>query len=215
MSFVNHSIRPLIVGLTGGIGSGKTTIAAIFSALGAPVFLADDAGRKAYDDPQVCERVVELLGRRILNETSQPDRSLIAEIVFKEPDKLKSLNSIIHPFVNDAFRTWLSAMNDSIPYVIRESAIIFESGLSDEHDVLIQISAPEELRIKRVVRRNHITRESVMKRIAAQLSDSEREALCNFVIVNDGQHPLIPEVLRIHQMLSDESSQYRRNKKRR
>jgi dephospho-CoA kinase len=204
---------PLLVGLTGGIGSGKSTIAKIFLALGIPVFNADEAGKSAYQQPEVLRKVVDLLGAGILNESGQADRKKIAALVFNDQHKLSALNLIIHPWVKDSFLKWMNTIAVGTPYLIRESAILLEAGLADEHDVIIQVTAPVETRIDRVTKRDQVAREDVLLRMSRQMSDVDRVSQCHFQIVNDGLTPVLPRVLQIHQLLSHESAQYRRNKK--
>ena len=212
MSSENHE-QPLLIGLTGGIGSGKTTIAKIFQALGIPVFNADEAGRNIYDDPKVIGEVSDLLGNEILDDHQKVIRKRIAEKVFRDPSLLQKLNSIIHPKVKAYFEKWKAQLPLETPYLLRESAILFEAGLAPDHDFIIHVSAPLELRLIRASQRDHASMEDIRSRAERQWSDEQRINHAHFNILNDGIHPVIPAVIQIHQRLIHESTQHRRNQR--
>ncbi|AWA30073.1 dephospho-CoA kinase [Flavobacterium magnum] len=171
-----------IIGLTGGIGSGKTTVGRMFMALGVPVYIADDAGRKVLMLPEAVSALRKEFGASAFTD-GLPDRKKIAQIVFSNPDKLARLNNIIHPLVKEDFALWLEEHRKS-PFVIRESAILFESGSHTDCDRIITVTAPLEDRILRVMARDNTDRESILARINAQWSDAERAAKSHYVIDN-------------------------------
>ncbi|WP_026715024.1 dephospho-CoA kinase [Flavobacterium daejeonense] len=171
-----------VIGLTGGIGSGKSTIAKYLVSLGYPVYVADDAGRKVMQFPEVIQAIKEKFGTAIF-DNQQLNRATLAKIVFEYPEKLQELNAIVHPAVRNDFKKWLEENQDS-PYVFYESAILFESGSYANFDKIITITAPLETRIDRVLKRDSTDREQLLKRIKAQWTDEERVAKSDFVIEN-------------------------------
>lgn len=184
--------KPIIVGLTGGIGSGKSTVARLLEVLSIPVFYADHAGIAAYDLAEVRSSVVELLGVRAYRPDGQPDRPWIASEVFANPDKLSRLNAIIHPAVRQKFETWLEA-HRNVDFVVREAAILFESGSHRDCAFTITVEADEALRLKRVMQRGNQSETEVRARMQRQWSREQREALADFVLENDGRHAIIPQ----------------------
>lgn len=171
-----------VIGLTGGIGSGKSTIAKYLVSLGYPVYVADDAGRKVMQFPEVIQAIKEKFGTAIFNN-QQLNRAALAKIVFEHPEKLQELNAIVHPAVRNDFKKWLEENQDS-PYVFYESAILFESGSYTNFDKIITVTAPLETRIDRVLKRDSTDREQLLKRIKAQWTDEERIVKSDFVIEN-------------------------------
>lgn len=187
--------QPVIVGLTGGIGSGKSTVARVFEVLGVPVFYADQAGIAAYAFPHVREAVVDLLGLRAYRPDGQPDRAFIAEQVFAQPEKLQRLNAIIHPAVRQQFETWLAQQKTA--FIVREAAILFESNTHQDCAHTITVEADEALRIARVMRRGNQNEAEVRARMARQWGREQRVAIADFVLENDHEHAVIPQVLEI------------------
>ena len=171
-----------IIGLTGGIGSGKTTLVNYMESLGIPVFIADEEAKKAMQSLHVLEEVKTSFGTAIF-ENGHLNRQQLASIVFSNPDKLKELNSIIHPEVKRLFAIWLD-QHKTVPFVVYEAAILFESGSYQNCDYIITVTAPLEDRITRVMQRDNCSREQVLQRINAQWTDEERTAKSNFVIDN-------------------------------
>ncbi|MFK8376683.1 dephospho-CoA kinase [Capnocytophaga canimorsus] len=172
----------MIVGLTGGIGSGKTTIAKVFEGFGIPVFLSDNQSHKIVEsDKEVIGQIKALFGE-VAYTQGKYNRKYIAEIVFKDKGLLSKLNAIVHPAVARHFQDWKA--NQKAPYVLIESAILLESGLYRHCDSIITIEAPEQERIERVIQREGCTREWVESRIKNQWSDSQRRALSDFIILN-------------------------------
>ena len=171
-----------IVGLTGGIGSGKTTIAGFFRDLGVPVYIADDAGKRLLATSEaIREKVVAIFGADAYNG-KDPNRSFIAEQVFNDSEKLSKLNAIIHPAVQDDFKAWLQDQ-DSI-YVIYEAAILFETGGNKICDHTVVVTAPKEVRIARILKRDNTTREAILARMANQWDQDRKVALADYVIEN-------------------------------
>ena len=192
----------LTVGLTGGIGSGKSLVAKIFEHLGIPVFQADAESAKILaDDTQVRQLLTEWFGDSIYSG-GKPDRAAIARIVFNNPEMLAKLNGVIHPRVMESFITW-SAGQDCVPYVVHEAAILFESGFYRNMDATILVVAPEEIRINRVLSRDKTSVESIRLRMKNQWSDEQKAVLADFTINNDGISALIPAILEIHKKLID------------
>ncbi|MHA3788857.1 dephospho-CoA kinase [Flavobacterium hauense] len=171
-----------VVGLTGGIGSGKTTIANFFKSEGVPLYIADDEAKLILFTKEVAKEVENVFGDVVMTD-GLPDRVKLAAVVFNEPEKLKSLNSIVHPRLRQHFKEWLAKHTDAL-FIIREAAILFESGAYKDCDKIILVTAPEELRISRVIQRDATTREKVIARMKAQWSDEEKAALSDFIINN-------------------------------
>jgi dephospho-CoA kinase len=189
----------MIVGLTGGIGSGKSTVAKMFMDLGVPVYLADDEAKKLLSgDPSVRKSVEKLLGEKAYIG-DKPDRAYIASQVFDNSKKLESLNKIIHPAVKKHFKNWYTLQ--VAPYVIKEAAILFESGSNDDCDAVITVTAPPEIRIERVILRDHTTEEAVKARMKHQWSDEEKLKLSDFVITNTSLKKTQDQVRKIHGQL--------------
>jgi dephospho-CoA kinase len=171
-----------IIGLTGGIGSGKTTLATYLKSLGIPVFIADDEAKKLMQSPEVVAEIQTFFGKAIF-ENGVLNRQQLAAIVFSNSEKLSQLNAIIHPAVKKHFEIWLDQYL-SEPFVVYEAAILFESGSYQNCDYIITITAPLEDRISRVMQRDNSSRDQVMERINAQWTDDQRAAKSNYVIDN-------------------------------
>ena len=191
------------IGLTGGIGSGKSYIAGIFEALAVPVFYADDEAKKILNNKAVLAEVSLALGSDIADEqTGLPDRKKIAAVVFSSPEKLKALNQIIHPKVEQLFQEWC-IKNTAAKYVIKEAAILFESGSYKNLDAVICVVSPLEVRMKRIAARDNTSETEILKRIKNQITDEERIAKSDWVIQNNDQDGLLKQVLHIHQAILD------------
>jgi dephospho-CoA kinase len=191
----------LHVGLTGNIGSGKSTVAGIFSVLGIPVYHADMESKKILAMPEVEEVVISSLGHSILGEGNRIDRKALANLVFNDPEALATLNGILHPLVLKDAMEWVRKQQ-GVPYVIHEAAVIYESGFSGAYDRIIQVSCPKELTIARVISRDGSSREEVLQRMRNQWEDDVKSNLADFVIVNDDTTLVIPQVVSIHQTLT-------------
>jgi dephospho-CoA kinase len=190
---------PIKVGLTGGIGSGKSIVARIFESLGIPVYYADDAAKDLYwTDPVLRQAIIDQFGPEAYTD-GELNRKYISGIVFSSPEKLEILNSLVHPATIKDAEKWLSSQ--TAPYAVKEAALIFESGSHRDLDQVIGVFAPESLRIKRVMARDKVTEEEVRRRMNNQVEDRIKMKLCDFVIHNDEKQLLIPQVLKIHEKL--------------
>jgi len=187
----------LKLGVTGGIGSGKTTVCKMFEVLGIPVFSADDEAKKIQDvNPEIREQINILAGRDLYS-AGYLDRSELAKIVFSDKVLLKKINSIIHPVVFSLFKEWVS-MQDA-PYSVMEAAILFESGAFRMMDRIATVVTPVEERIERLLKGNRMTREQITSRMNNQIDDDSRIRQADFVIYNSENDMIIPAILRIHQ----------------
>jgi dephospho-CoA kinase len=190
-----------IIGLTGGIGSGKTTVAAVFQSLAIPVFNADSEALALYsEDASLLREVAEMFGKEVLNSDGTLNRMKLASIVFGDEIALKRLNALVHPRVANRFIHWKNQQH--APMVMRESAILFESGSYSDCDAVIVVSAPEELRVERVMKRSALTREEVEARMARQWPQSKVLEQADRIIVNDDRMLVIPQVTEIIDALS-------------
>ncbi len=184
------------VGLTGGIGAGKSVASKFWKLLGIPVFNADDEAKGILaTSAKVKSAVIALLGEAAY-ANGVPDRAFIASAVFGNDALLKALNAIIHPAVGEAYAHWV-VRNADAPYVIKEAAILFELGQQEAYDFMVLVTAPEDLRIERVMERNSLEREEVLRRIHAQWPDEKKEKLADAIILNDDEKAIIPQVLHI------------------
>jgi dephospho-CoA kinase len=191
----------LRVGLTGGIGSGKSVVARIFETLGIPVYYADDAARRIQnDDPDVKQKILDAFGPDAYTGEGL-NRPFISSVVFNDKSKLEQLNAIVHPATLRDAAQWLNSQ--TTPYAIKEAALIFESGAHRDLDFVIGVTAPLPLRIKRVIQRDGITEEDVHKRMEKQIKDIIKMRLCDAVIQNDEKQLLIPQVLALHDQLKE------------
>lgn len=172
----------MIVGLTGGIGSGKSTIAQYLEAQGVPVYIADIRAKELMNSPEVVQLITKKFGSDLLSENGI-DRAKLARLVFADPKQLKALNQIIHPLVEEDFRHWVQQHIDA-PIVVKEAAILFETGSYKALDKTITVSAPEDIRINRVMQRDNVTREEVVARMKNQFSDEKRAELADFIVEN-------------------------------
>ncbi len=190
-----------IVGITGGIGSGKTTVCKIFQTLGIPVFYADEeAKRIMQEDELVVSKISELLGAGAYDSEGKLDRNFIASHVFREREKLDKLNSIVHPATVQASIAW--AKEQKAPYVLKEAALLFESNAFHYVDKVIGVYAPVTLRLHRTMKRDNVSKEEVQKRMRNQINEEVKMRLCDYVIYNDEQRAVIPQVLELHRKLT-------------
>jgi dephospho-CoA kinase len=195
----------LKVGLTGGIGSGKSTAAKIFEVLGVPVYYADkEAKRLMNEDAPVKKEIIKIFGEKAY-ANNKLDRKYISSIVFSDPVKLDSLNAIVHPATKKDAEAWMQKQNTA--YAIHEAALIFEAKVNERLDHVIGVSAPEELRVKRAMERDNVSREEILKRMSQQLDEKSKMSKCDFILVNDENKLLIPQVVELHQKLIDLSKQ--------
>jgi len=186
------------------MGSGKTTVCRIFESLGIPVYDAD--GRAKWlilNDMDLRKGIVAVFGEDAYLPDGTYNRPWIAQIVFTQPEKLAALNALVHPAVELDSRRWHQEMSaHGAPYTLREAALLIESGNHQWLDALIVVTAPEDLRVQRVIQRDQLTETQVRARLSAQMSEEKKVALADFLVINDGLHLLLPQVLAIHQQLS-------------
>jgi len=189
----------LKVGLTGGIGSGKSTVAQVFETIGIPVYYADnEAKRLMNENKNLKEAIIKIFGTdAYINK--QLNKKYIGTIAFSDPKKLEQLNAAVHPATKKDGEEWMRLQ--ITPYAIHEAALIFEAGVNERLDFVIGVSAPQELRVKRTMSRDNATYEDVMKRINRQQNEEEKIKQCDFVLINDEQQLLIPQVLALHEKL--------------
>lgn len=171
-----------IIGLTGGIGSGKSTIAGYFKQAGVPVYIADDEAKKLMDSPEMVSKIQSVFEEKI-SENGKLDKKKMADIVFSDPEQLEKLNNIVHPEVRNHFTEWVKVHHDH-PFVIKEAAILFESGSYKDCDKIILVTAPKEIRIQRVMNRDKVSEKQVLERIAHQWSDEKKIPLSDYIIHN-------------------------------
>lgn len=187
----------ILVGLTGNIGSGKTTVSRLFSMLGVPVYYADKKGRQFLGFPEVQEKVISLFGEEVLDKNGKIDRKKLASVVFADKGKLRQLNGVIHPIIRKDFRQW-AKKRAGFPYVMEEAAILFEGGFAGDFDKIVLVTAPEHLRISRVCKRDGVGADSVRQRARHQWREEDKESLSDFVIKNDDTSLVIDQVRETH-----------------
>ena len=189
----------LIIGITGGIGSGKTTVCKVFELLGVPVFYADEVAKSLmFSDPTLKSEIIKTFGKESYNETGELNRSYISSIVFNDQLELEKLNSLVHPAVFRAFDSWV--INQNKPsYVIKEAALLFESDAYKKCDKSILVISPLETRIKRVIARDGSSKAEVQSRINRQFTDEQKMKFADYILNNDEKELLIPQIIQLHQ----------------
>lgn len=185
----------LKIGLTGGIGSGKSTVAKIFETLGIPVYYADDAGKRLMNENEELKNSIQQHFGKETYSNGQLNRKHLSSLVFNNPEKLALLNSIVHPATIKDAEAWM--LQQTSPYAIKEAALIFESGSQEHLDKVIGVYAPATVRINRVMQRDNVSREEVISRMNKQINEEIKMRLCDYVLVNDEQQLLIPQVLQL------------------
>lgn len=189
------------VGITGGIGSGKTTVCKVFQILGVPIYFADIQAKVILDtNEEVKLKIINCFGNELLSDSGFVDRIKLAAFVFNSKEKLEKLNAILHPLVQIDFENWLK-QHATYNYILKEAAILFESGSFKNLDSIITVIAPLDLRISRVMFRDDISKSQIESRIDKQISDEEKIKRSQFVIYNNEQEFLIPQILKIHKQL--------------
>ncbi|MCK5775222.1 MAG: dephospho-CoA kinase [Bacteroidales bacterium] len=184
------------LGLTGGIGSGKTTVAKIFQELSVPVYFADIEAKKFLFLEEVKLSLKSLFGSSVLNDSNEIDKAILASIVFTDANELAKLNALIHPLLEIDFEKWASEQHAS--YIVKEAAILFEAGFDTSVDKIITVSAPENQRIVRVMARDHVSKQQVMDRITKQWTDKQREEKSDYIIKNADEDMILNQILEIH-----------------
>ncbi len=189
------------VGLTGGIGSGKSLVARIFSKFGVPVYDSDSATKQLYvSNNELKRELIKNFGPQTYFENGQLNRKYLGELVFGNKSNLELINKIVHPYVKIDFEEWLRK-NQHVNYVIKEAAILIESGAYKQIDKIIVVNAPLELRIRRVVERDKTTKEEVKKRLRNQFSNEKLLTFANYIVENDEINPLLPQIINIQNQL--------------
>jgi len=187
------------VGITGGIGSGKTTICKVFEVLGIPVFYADtEAKNIMIQDELLIDEIKSTFGKESYLSDGKLNNKHIAAIVFNNEEELSRLNAIVHPAVFRAFDTWEAQVDPQVPYTLKEAALLFESGSYKMCDTNILVTAPIEIKIQRVMQRDQVTAEQVKARMNKQFSDEKKATLANHFIINDESNAIIEQVLHLH-----------------
>lgn len=188
------------VGLTGGIGSGKTLVCSIFEKLGVPVYHADEAARRLMNsDARLMEGIRKMFGNQAYGREGL-NRHFLAGLVFGDEERLSGLNGLVHPAVREDFKSFAGRHTDAA-YVIEEAAILFESGAGKEMDLTILVYAPQEIRIKRVMERDGVSREDVLKRMGHQLSEEKLLKMADHRLLNDGTAMILPQVIELHNQI--------------
>jgi dephospho-CoA kinase len=187
----------LKIGLTGGIGSGKSTVAKIFETLGIPVYYADAEAKRLMNSNELLKATIRQHFGDAAYKNGELDRKHLADIVFNDPEKLELLNALIHPVTISDAEQWMQ--RQTAPYGIKEAALLFESGAAENLDFIIGVYAPQALRIKRVMKRDGLSADEIMKRINRQINEEMKMKLCDFVVTNNEQELLVPQVLKLHQ----------------
>ena len=184
------------VGVTGGIGSGKSLVCEIFKIIGIPVFNADLESKKLLDTKQVIDFYYKEFGETVFSN-EKLDKQKISQLIFSDKNALQKVNSFVHPLVKELFQNW-SKTQDEVPYIIEEAALLFENNSYSELNFNILVCAPIETRISRIINRDNLSREAIIRRINNQLSDNEKRKLANYIIENDDSTMVVPQVLLIH-----------------
>lgn len=192
------------IGITGGIGSGKTTVCKIFEILGVPVYYADDRAKWLMtNQPELVLNLKKILGDETYLENGDLNRAYVASVIFNDRSKLEQINALVHPAVWKDGEEW-NAQHTTAPYTIKEAALLYESGGYKGMDKVITVFANKEIRLERVMKRDSVTRKQVLARMDKQMSNLEKARRADFVIKNDGKHSLIQQVLKVHrQILKD------------
>lgn len=191
----------LKIGITGGIGSGKTTVCKVFELLGVPVFYADDVAKSLmYTDPVLKSEILKAFGENSYSKNGDLNRSYISSIVFNDKHELEKLNSLVHPAVFRAFDNWVLSQKEA-SYVIKEAALLYESDAYKMCDQSILVISPIETRISRVKARDGISAEDIQLRMNRQLSDEQKMKFADHILNNDEKQLLIPQIIQLHQQL--------------
>jgi dephospho-CoA kinase len=194
-------MQHLRIGITGGMGAGKSTVCKVFSQIGISIYDADSRAKWLMNnDPELKEAIRKSFGWDSYTRKDDLNRDYLAKVVFNNEEKLKNLNSIVHPAVMKDFELWTQEHKDE-PYSLKEAALLFESDSYKNLHKVIVINSPIETRIERVVKRDHVKREDVLKRIENQSTDRERMKKADWIIYNDGVHSLIEQTMKIHHQI--------------
>lgn len=193
----------LQIGITGGMGAGKSTVCRMFEALGVPVYDSDSRAKiLMQEDEQLIADIKTYFGDEVFDNEGKLQRQILAEKVFSDSEKLEKLNSLVHPAVMRDNMQW-AALHATKNYVLKESALLFETGIYLSLDRTILVAAPLDLRVERIIKRDQCSAEEAMARINKQMPEEEKRELADFVIENDQEHALLPQVLEIHKKIQD------------
>ena len=192
----------MLVGLTGGIGSGKTIVSKVFETMGCFIYNSDEKAKALYYNSNIKKNVIELLGTESYLNEHEINKEYISKKVFNYPELLQKLNQIIHPAVKEDFINFKNKLPEK-SIIVKETALLFEAGINKDLDYTILVTAPIDIKIKRVMSRNHISKEEVEKRMSSQWSDEQKKNLANIVITNDESLALIPQVISIIEKLKN------------
>ena len=189
------------VGLTGNIGSGKSTVCKIFETMGVPVFYSDTQAKKLYLRQEVKEQLFNQFGNSVFNNLKEIDFKKLATVIFSNRNSLDFINRLIHPLVFESYQKWLDGhQQDS--YTLHESAILFEHHLEKKFDKTIVVYCPQEIRIRRILKRDEVSENEILKRISNQMNDQRKNSLADFVVINDGIRMILPQILEIDHQLT-------------
>ncbi len=192
-----------LIGITGGIGSGKTFVCNIFTHMGMPVYEADTRAKELINtSAAIIEKLISYYGKEIYNNNGIINKKKLASIIFNNKTELEKVNNIIHPVVFEDFNKWCK-LNTEHKYLIHEAAILFESGIYKKMNTTVFVDAPESLRIKRVMQRDKLTKQEVEQRIKNQMPDNEKRKLANYIIINDGKTMLLPQIVKLHNIFNN------------
>ncbi len=195
----------LTIGITGGIGSGKSTVCRVFKTLGIPIFQADIVAKQLQnEDPQIRKGLMSLFGTKIYTNDGLLDRRKLANLIFNNKENLLQVNNLIHPVVRNEFELWKKHKTE-YPYILYEAAILFETGNFRSFDYTIVVVADEGQRIERVMKRDQVTHEAILQRMSNQMKDAEKVKLADFIIENNDNQLIIPEILKLDQFLKSDS----------
>jgi dephospho-CoA kinase len=188
------------IGITGNIGSGKTTAACIFAALGIPVYDADSRAKTVMtDDALLKDQLTQHFGAETYHVDGSLNRNYLANLVFNNQANLELLNSLVHPAVFADYEIWVEAQN--APYVLKEAALLYESGSYKKLDKIILVTCPQDIRLQRSMARDGASKEAILARMAKQMAEEEKQMRADFILKNDGLELLIPQVMSLHQTL--------------
>lgn len=190
----------LKIGLTGGIGSGKTTVVKVFMQLGVPVYISDDRAKYLmHENESLKTSIISVFGEKtFLN--GKLNRSYLASTVFSNTNKLYELNALVHPYVKKDFEIWLASQNSN--YIIKEAAILFETGANKFLDKVILVESPEKLKIQRIMLRDSLKHEEIIDRMSKQWSDLDKRIYADYIILNDEKSSLIKQILKLHKLFN-------------
>ena len=193
--------KSLSIGLTGNIGSGKSTIAEVFKAMDYPVYHSDSRAKQMYYLKPVKEEIYQLLGDQVF-ENGEIHLKKMAAVIFRDDEKMNAVNNIIHPRVIKEYREWLARQNALLAF--QETALLFETGMQHQFDAVITVVAPLEVRLNRVMKRDNASKEEILRRLKHQMNEQKKADLSDFVIVNDEEQAVLPQVLRVLSVLGNQ-----------